>query len=325
MEQQIIDWTRAAQLALLRDVMVPDRVIKGSTVSGALQTAVLKCIDDHAGRSGECWVGYNRLAAITRYSIRSVKRAIAALEDASLIIVLTKLAPCGVVVNHYRIVWTELDLLPRVGSSRPVPDRPQPSERSAMVSERSATMSDQSAMVSRPECHGDTQTADRSAMKRNEPPPPTPPKSDGGGGGVSWNQVVEEWRQRIGQIAVLAREAQATGISPEEFLCRVRAAWEMAVHPFNRQSLRKPAGAVVHWLRMGAWPVDGLIDPRDQAAVQERSAAASRRDREAERSWQQSQMIKLVQEGRKAKASDEAIKAALLKHWPAADVAAFGW
>ena len=334
MQQRVIDWTRSSQLALLWSVILPERKVGRDTVSGPLQLAVLRCIDNHAGASGEAWMGYDRLSAETGYSVRSVKRAISALEEASLIICETRRSSYGVVCNHYRVVWSELDLLPRVTSSRtvpdrsarPVPDRREAAERSAMVSERSAMVSERSAMVSLPECHGVTQTAKELSPNRPEPPRPAAREPAGGGGEVvSWEGIVTEWRSRIGQIATLAEQARAAGETPGDFLDRLRAGWEVVTHPANRKTLTKPAGAMVHWLRAGTWPVDGLVDPADQQATAARTAIVERRAAESAWSQTQAMLTQLVKRGRQAGATDEQIRAAMLDRVSPADVARFGW
>ena len=330
MEQRVIDWTRARQLMVLASAEVTDvEIVEGKTprkVRGIVLKAVLQAIDHH-GRGRAAWVSYETIAREARVSLRQAKRAIVALEQTSLLVVDTR--KC----NHYSIVWNELNLrcpLHRqfdayesaAPDPHPVPDRDDSSnERSALRPQRSALETRRSALRPQRSALEGTQTDPEPIQNRNEPPPPTPSQPDGGG----WREICEEWKYRIGQVTTLAAEAKASGESPDAFLARLRSAWEIACHPLNRPSLKKPAGAVVHWMRLGTWPVDGLVDPQDKVAVQERSVAASRRDQEVERSWQQSQMTKLVQQGRKAKASDEEIKAALLKRWPSAEVAAFGW
>jgi hypothetical protein len=115
--QPTFEWERGTQLALLRDVRLP-------RVTGASQVtlkAVLRSIDDHARRGGECWATQETIAReIGVSNVRTVKRAIAALLNASLITCERRKVPGGhrLTVNHYRIVWTELALLEAQAASQ---------------------------------------------------------------------------------------------------------------------------------------------------------------------------------------------------------------
>lgn len=145
---------------------------------------------------------------------------------------------------------------------------------------------------------------------------------DRGGG---WDLICQEWRSRISQIQQIAAEARAAGETAGDFLARLQAAWEIAVHPANKDRVRKPAGAVVHWLRQGAWPVDGMVDPSNQSSVQSATAASTKRMAEAEWSQRQAMLTQLVKAGRQQGRTDEEIKAAMLRRVSAEDVVRFGW
>jgi len=313
--QQQIDWTRAEQLGLLRDALVATR----RHVSGAVQKAVLRSIDDH-GRGGEAWLGYERIAAESGCSVRTAKRAVQALTDASLICVETRRSRGGTVCNHYRIVWSEVALLRRILAARPVPDR------SAMVSERSAMVSERSAMVSRAECHGDTLTALEAPLKRTEPPPQSPSAAGG------WPELIAEWRSRIGQIGHLAYEASRAGEAAASFADRVQSAWRTATHPANARAITRPAGAVVYFLRSRTWPAEGVVDPADAAAAEAALAAQSgaeqaARARAARRQVEQqaARASTLVMARRRAGVVDEAIAAELRRGFGREVLETIGW
>jgi AraC-like DNA-binding protein len=127
--QQQFDWTRAEQLGLLERAVLPRR----PGVSSAALKSVLKAIDGF-GRGREAWPSEATLAQCCGFSERTVRRALAALVELSLLIVQRH---GGLTLNHYRVVWTELALL--AGGNR--------HERPAMVSERPDTVSERPAMV----------------------------------------------------------------------------------------------------------------------------------------------------------------------------------
>lgn len=153
--QQPIEWERGTQLALLRDARLP----RVAGVSQVTLKAVLRSIDDHARRGGECWATQETLQAeIGASNVRTVKRAIAALLAASLITCERRKVPGGhrLTVNHYRIVWTELALL---RDREPTANNePQPAPKSAPIkvtcaTEQSDILSDQSDIFDRSTGH----------------------------------------------------------------------------------------------------------------------------------------------------------------------------
>ena len=332
-KQLEIDWTRARQLMVLASAEIADAVIVEGNTPRKVRAVVLKAVlhaIDHHGRGKAAWVSYETIAREARICLRQAKRAIIALEQESLLVTDTR--KC----NHYSIVWSELNLrcpshrqLSPLESAAPDP-QPEPSpadstatERSALWTQRSALRAQRSALGTQRSALEGTRTVPEPHKNRSEPPPPTPSHPNGGGGG--WELIVSEWRTRISQIQQITVEARAAGETPEEFVARLRAAWEMAMHPANRERVRKPAGAVVHWLRQGTWPVDGLIDPQDSQALQAATQRVERRSAEVE--WQQTQAVlyQVVKAGRQAGASEDEIRAALLRRASAADVARFGW
>jgi hypothetical protein len=110
MEQQTtIQWERGTQLAMLRDAVLP----AGTGVAAITLKAVLRAIDDHARRVGECYATQETIAkCINATNTRTIKRAIGVLLDLSLITCERRKIGIGrITVNHYRIVWSELALL----------------------------------------------------------------------------------------------------------------------------------------------------------------------------------------------------------------------
>ena len=350
-QQQQLDFDRGSQLALLRDAQLPARTAKdGRGVSAAVQKAVLRVIDDH-GRGSEAWIGYETIAAESSHGVRTVKRAVEALIAASLLIAQPRRCPAGVVVNHYRIVWSELALLRRTRDQAP----PAPAQHGAPAighvpaavplaspvtrvafgnqagRTSGATSIDEPAERSpggdfAPE-RSATRTdrsatrTDRSATMAHKapgsaseaPPPPTPAVSVGG----EWAAAAAKFRGRIGQIDRLAEDARAAGETAEQFADRVAAA--LAIAEANRTKFASAVGAAVYFLRCGAWPVDNLAEASAaEAAAAKRKALAESRAIEAK-------INAIVIEGRRRKVGDDKIREVLLRSVPREFLAAAGW
>lgn len=96
------DIARGRQLAALRSLKLKTWRRKSATVSGTIQKAVLKAIDDHQGR-GDCFATQATIAVEVGCSEGAVGRAIAALVDHDLI---TKERRNHWSPNHHRINWT---------------------------------------------------------------------------------------------------------------------------------------------------------------------------------------------------------------------------
>jgi hypothetical protein len=183
-----IDFTRAEHLATLRHARLPAMIgDDGKEVSPRIQTAILRCLDDHGGGK-VCWVGFETIAAETGYSVRHCKRAVKALAAASLLIVECRCVfGTATKCNHYRIVWNELSLL-RAGagdgglgtgeeerkaeSGKPMEASRVPTMPVVVLSggeadeEQSALRAEQSALARRAKCPGVTQIAPEAPQKR---------------------------------------------------------------------------------------------------------------------------------------------------------------
>jgi hypothetical protein len=210
MFQRTLDFTRADQLGLIRDLRLD---VPRCGVSPMALKAVLSAIDDFARRDRECFASIPTLARVACCSERTTKRAIQILVSLSLITRDKRRNQFGVVTNHYRIVWTEIsakiakDSSPSVGpnggSVGPFVQTvgpfvqsvgPNASERGAMVAPKAIVIPTQ--------------------------PPPTQPEVGG-----EWVEVVVELRRfgvgRATEAALSARELQR---SPENVRSLLRYA-----------------------------------------------------------------------------------------------------
>lgn len=286
-EQQLtIDWTRAEQLALLRDAVLPTfRSPAGDAVSPLLAGAVLRAIDEH-GRGRHCWASLETLAAVAQCSRRSVVRALQALTTAGVLCVETTRRGRSF-TNTYVIVWSELAIYRRAPEAQ-IHSAMEP-VHSATVSIHSATTPVHSAMVS---IHS-AMVSPKPPLSAPESPPNRPPSpqrrpaaaeyaSDRGGGGTSslpfeWQAVVAEWRSRLAQIRPLAEQAWRDHEPLESFANRVAQAWRTATHQANKGRFANPAGAVIYQIRQGSWPAEGVVegDEADRRAARSAERAVA--------------------------------------------------
>lgn len=308
--QQEFDFHRGDQLGLLRAIKIPD----GDGVSGTAVKAVLRAIDDY-GR--ECFASMATLADNANVSDRVVKRAIARLVSLSLITKEKKKNSFGVVTNHYRIVWSEVELFcnrveVELSCGRPpvdAPVKPQgcqarvsgtaflgtpvsrshanttltvgPSEESVgpLATDHWAIRADRWAISDRPLGHDGTQS-ERSAKD--------PPRTDACEVVV---EVFDSWSP--------AEQASAFELL-QKFLARPRlgldAAIEAKVSPQEvgkicaefqaNRALFRSSGAIIDRIRNGSWPVAGVKSIEEIATANE-SKAFQRRSVDRERiRWQ---------------------------------------
>jgi hypothetical protein len=258
-----IDWDRARQLAAIRNAALPCvRVQEGSRhvlVKPMAMKAILKTIDDH-GRGREAWLAYETIATESGCSPRTAKRAVAGLDLLSLICIRTPRSRREEPCNHYRIVWSELELLTV--------------KKAATVTEQSATVTEQSATVTEQSATGGT----RRGQKRTRTAPPTPqPLPDTSQAGQLGDWAAAECalqRTELKHVASTLRIARQLELTPVEVL-RIVEEWEA-----NRQ-LFLHAGSIRTRIRDGCWPVEGVQDPRVMRESRE-AQAALRRKREAD-------------------------------------------
>lgn len=329
--QQEFDFHRGDQLGLLRAIRISD----GDGVSGTAVKAVLRAIDDY-GR--ECFASMTTLADNANVSDRVVKRAIARLVSLSLITKEKKKNSFGVVTNHYRIVWSEVELFcnrVEVESScgRPpvdAPVKPQgcqarvsgtafsgtPVSRSVVETTSTVGPSDQSvgplatdhwairaerwAISDRPLGHDGTQS-ERSAKD--------PPRTDACAvvedGFCSWSpaehaSAMELLGKFLARPKIAIAAAIEASIGPQEIgaIC--------AEFQANR-ALFHSSGAIVDRIRNGTWPVAGVKSIEEIKAASEAKIVRSRTvDRERIR-WQVCEDWKRV--GKWSSATDADIEA----------------
>lgn len=334
-----INWERGTQLAILRECQLPCvESPDGKRCSAAALKSILRVIDDHGG-GREAWLAFETISREAGISVRHAKRCVACLVEISVVIVERRRATCGVVCNHYRIVWTELDLrrpgrVQRVAPPEaPVPPPSaktetirgtssayveactarvervmRPPERSATARDQSALGADQSALGSRPKCPGVTQSAPRSAPEA--PPPPTPAVAN------DWAAAAGRFRGRIGQIDSLAAIARERGHSPAEWEQTVEFALRTAAA--NASKLAKPMGAVVYFLRTGTWPVE--LTPPEQHAARD-----AKRTEAMQMQIARGTVREIILAGRRKGASEEEIGAVLRAQFSPAVLAEVGW
>jgi len=206
--QTQFDFTRGEQLAMIRDAQLTAPA--GAQVSAAALKAALRAIDDH-GRGRPAFPALNTIARESGLGLRTVKRAVAALEAMGLLIVQRRNSGGGRQSNRYTVVWSELGLL-RPGFVRrgePAgddPGSPNPDQTpSAMVSTPSAMVSTPSATMAPPKCHHGPLNV---PLSEQEAPSK---RLDGDGdedGGIFSEQDQEEIRRQANHLADLVPCAQ---------------------------------------------------------------------------------------------------------------------
>jgi len=177
--QQTFDFGRGDQLGLLDAARIPSRRVGTARVSAAAMRHVLRVIDSH-GRGREAWPGLQTIARETSLGVRTVKRAVAALADMSLLVITKRRPATGLVpVNHYRIVWSELALLvptrPGLLAPTATPRNCGP-DHGATGPEHGATITDHGATMARAWGHHGTQSVKETPIRK--PPPPSERKEE---------------------------------------------------------------------------------------------------------------------------------------------------
>ncbi len=201
---------RGEQLDLLREAVLPDvRGKDGCLVKASVLKAVLVRIDLYAATNGECYASQQTLANVTGYSPRTIKRAVAALIQLSLI------TDDRYRTKHHRIVWNELGLLvppeklPR--RSLAMLDDSQTSAvvtksaraTSAVVTTKSAVVTMTSAVV--------TPKPSRNT-RETKPPSPSPNAT----ADALWQAEKDFALCGIDRTDLLVAIAQRRGLSPEK-------------------------------------------------------------------------------------------------------------
>lgn len=248
--QQQLDFDRASQLAMLRAVVIPTRprVVRSSVLK-----AVLRVIDDHAGGHGWCFATQATIAAELGDDIspRTVRRAIQTLidRDGLLICERRRIGDGKISINHYRIVWSELAVLARR-------QREQEDNR-ADQEDNSDDQQDNRALSRGQPCPL------RSALSAPRSAPPKRARVDSPGHQLpsddskAWKAAAAELMNcGLSFAASAIEQARQRGLDP--------LAIESACKTFraHRSRFRSP-GAILTWIRSGAWPVDLPAPPTD--------------------------------------------------------------
>ncbi|MDM4015990.1 helix-turn-helix domain-containing protein [Roseiconus lacunae] len=112
-EQLQIDFDRFERDAMIEHADIPDGVANdGAPVKADKIKSLLLKLNSHLGKNGECWPSQELLACKMSVSTKTVRRAAEAAQNLSLLICQLKNRPGKrTVINHYRIVWSELLLL----------------------------------------------------------------------------------------------------------------------------------------------------------------------------------------------------------------------
>jgi AraC-like DNA-binding protein len=258
MQQIEIDFSRGDQLGLLDAVYFVD----SDGLSGCSTKAVLKAID---GFGRECFASRETIAARANVSSRTVSRAVKRLIGMSVITCEFQKNCFGTVTNHYRIVWSELELRVdrQLSTDRLVPPEPSVVPPEPTVVPRRPTV-----------VPGATDRSARMATNTKEPQKIRhQPASEAAAGEV---EILENAFRSIGlqRFAQLAREFRWRD-------CEVVEA--ISIYSAQRNKFAGP-GAVVDFLRSGDWPADGILSATELSARSQRSCVAkSVKSREAVR------------------------------------------
>ena len=236
MKQQDIftDLPRGEQLNLLRKLKLPAHVHKSGKVSGAVQKAVLRAIDDHEGRHA-CYASQATLADEIGRGVRTVARAIAGLIALDLI---TVERPHRMAPNHHRIAWNSVKQL--------VAQRSATNVRSSAVSRlRSSTVS--SSLSNR---HGVRQT-----VKLNENTTDQPTEAEV----VAVTNELYEWGLKTARDSVAAARQRGWSIEYIRQLHKESGGDNSEPEPWQ-------PGQLANWLTGKTFP------PFDEAESERRAA-----------------------------------------------------
>lgn len=254
--QTQFDFSRGEQLALLREAVLPDCHVSEGARSIAVKAdgskAVLRVIDDYAGKSGVCWASAATIARAANMSLRKCSRCLAVLEHQLGLITRDENDGGGAVI-HRRIVWSELALLCSRG-------RPATYATSGTGSPREPM----------PQSHQPMPQSHQPVPQSHQPVPPVaqePPESQEPPLTAEWQEVAAAF-ERVGLTSpAVLRTAQQRGLSAGQ--CIELAETYLA----NRGRLDTP-GAIAYRIQTGHWPADGV---RELADIR---AASARREQE---------------------------------------------
>lgn len=260
--QTQIDYPRQSQLAMLRDCRLP----KCKDVSPSLLKLLLKMIDDY-GRGEDAWPTQDTLAEACCVEPRTIRRALTALMKLSLVIIERK-NRYGKTLNHYRIVWSELDLLRTQGPNPVSKDSPKetPPTASTKPSNRTFLVDQPDICEEQPDipgrATGHIRPTNRTCMSYKPTEAQLNASSTLSDEGEVEEDELETWEEAAKQLQTrglatapqIAHEARCRGLTASEVLQAVRD------YDANRSHFRGP-GAITFRLRTGAWPTNVIIKP----------------------------------------------------------------
>lgn len=250
--QQSFDWTRAQRLKHLDLVELPK--MPGTTPAKML--AVLRCLESHCFDKSWCRVKSETIASKVNTTSRSVRRALAALED----LVLLERKRTGR-SSQYRIWWSNLqDFVPQVVA-----------KETAAMSDQSGhhVRSDRTSCPVRADAMSDqighyVRSTETSFETHQEPPPPPAP-------GATWQEAAAAVaRCEVGRVPETIQAARTAGVDPTYVLACV-AMVEASAGAFGGGALRSrllQASPHVAPESLHAWPKPHPPTPREQRAVQ---------------------------------------------------------
>lgn len=272
MKQIQIDFARGDQLGLIDAIQFGN----AGAVSGTATKAVLRAVDSF-GR--ECFATVPTIAARANCSERVAKRALSRLVELSIITRERKTNVFGVVTNHYRIVWSEMQLmvdrqLSAVrGAVLPVPVCPPPART---IGPRRPTIGPRRPTV------GPLATERRAIMAHNTQEEQINRHQTAREAAAECFDFSEEGAKELRSLFESIGLKRASAFAAE-FRCRA-ADVKAAVEVFLAQRrLFENGGAVIDFLRSGCWPVDGvksLVELEDQRQRERERRELAKKERE---------------------------------------------
>jgi hypothetical protein len=257
--QTEINWRWCERDAIIRTCRIEGlRDKNGDPVSMTTAKLVLAIINSHAG-NGEAWLSFETMAGEVGKKVRTVKRAVCAMQEKGLLIVQYKRSPVGVPCNHYRVVWSELAVL--------VPERTKRGECASFAEDRA---------IFAEEC---ATTGTQSAPEALKKPPPPAPKPKPASKPDPWRKVEEDFRSHLGAIGRLVKRFKAEGLEPSDLRAKIEEGLATAGLAANVGKFTSPSGAVFAWIENGVWPVADVLSIEHE---RERLARVAEMERQRE-------------------------------------------
>ena len=279
-----MDWDRYQRDGWIENALIGDgKSNKGETVSADKLKSMLLKLNSHMGGNAECFPSQSLLAAKMSVSVKTIERATEALQNKSLLIVQLKNRPgARRVVNHYRIIWSELLLLDpdraRAFRESVASSKPQSrADQSDMVTDQSDMVTDQSDMVTD---QSDTMSDELLTNKpknlsKNKPPrSPSVPTLDRRIAGAS--SVPAEWQVVVSVLKAFGMSACQAGVTAAIARELTPADAMDLVERWERLRARQPHVTVAwlyRWLTGDSSPP--VDDAREQVSKPHRTSTTS--------------------------------------------------